>query len=250
MASPLAAEHAKAPVSISSGKMPLNQVQRRSLMEVLRKGPNPRAKNSRFRTATVLAIVAMALMSGARQISEIARFATRLRPSQRRELGLPLKQGSKAFYEAPSYGVFYNILTRLDCAAFAQILTDWLAQQQGTLPGALALDGKMIRDIVGTVCLVDVEDGSPVAVAVMDQKEPRCEMKAAQELLKSLPSLEGKTVTADPLHCQKQTARTIVEKGGDYLLQIKCNQPSLLEQAKVKAPESPFLNRPASHMGV
>ena len=131
----------------------------------------------------------------------------------------------------------------MDPAAFADILTGWLCGQQGALPGALALDGKMIRDIIGTVSLVDVEDGSPVAVSVIDQKEgtTRCEMKVAQDLLRSLPSLEGKTVTADPLHCQKDTARAIVEKGGDYFLQIKGNQPSLLEMARIKPEESPFL---------
>jgi hypothetical protein len=229
-------------VDVTSGKMPLSQPQRRNLMEVLRKAPDPRGSNTRFRTGPVLCIVAMALLCGARQISEIARFATRLRPQQRRELGLPRKKGTKAFYEAPGYGVFYQLLTRMDPAAFADILTGWLSEQQGALPGALALDGKMIRDIIGTVSLVDVEDGSPVAVAVMDQKEGtnRCELKVAQDLLRSLPSLEGKTITADPLHCQKDTARAIVDKGGDYFLQIKGNQPSLLELARIRPEESPI----------
>jgi hypothetical protein len=244
-ASPLLPEHAGAVVDVTSGKMPLSQTQRRNLMEVLRKAPDPRGSNTRFRTGPVLCIVSMALLCGARQISEIARFANRLRPEQRRELGLPRKKGTKAFYEVPGYGVFYQLLTRMDPAPFADILTAWLCEQQGALPGALALDGKMIRDIIGTVSLVDVEDGSPVAVAIMEQKEntKRCEMKVAQDLLKSLPSLEGKTVTADPLHCQKDTARAIVEKGGDYFLQIKGNQPSLLELARIKPAESPFLPR-------
>ena len=250
-ASPLLPEHEGALVDVTSGKMPLSQPQRRNLMELLRKAPDPRGSNTRFRTGPVLCIVAMALLCGARQISEIARFATRLRPQQRRELGLPRKKGTRAFYEAPGYGVFYQMLTRMDPAAFADILTGWLCEQQGALPGALALDGKMIRDIIGTVSLVDVEDGSPVAVSVMDQKEgtTRCEMKVAQELLRSLPSLEGKTVTADPLHCQKDTARAIADKGGDYFLQIKGNQPSLLEMARIKPEESPFLPRPLSGTG-
>ena len=74
-----------------------------------------------------------------------------MRPAQRRELGLPRKKGTKAFYEVPSYSVFYQVLTRLDPSAFADILTGWLYEQQGRLPGALALDGKMIRDIIGAV---------------------------------------------------------------------------------------------------
>ena len=163
-------------------------------------------------------------------------------------MGLPRKKGTGAFYEVPSYSVFYQVLTRMDPAAFADILTGWLGGQQGSLPGALALDGKMIRGIIGTVSLVDVEDGSPVAVAVMDQKEAttRCEMKVAQDLLRSPPSLEGKTIAADPLHCQKDTAHAIVEKGGDYFLQIKGNQPCLLQMARSKTGESPFLPRPSA----
>jgi hypothetical protein len=188
----------------------------------------------------------MALLCGARQLSEIARFATRLQPKQRRELGLPLKKGTKAFYEVPSYSVFYQVLTRIDPVPFAAVLSEWLSSRQDTLPGALALDGKMIRDIVGTVSLVDVEDGAPVAVSVMDQKEntTRCELKVAQELLAAVPSLEGKTVTADALHCQKKTARTILEKGGEYFLQIKANQHNLNKMAQAGQLEAPFFSEP------
>jgi len=132
----------------------------------LRKAPDPRGKNTRFRIGPVLSIVSMALLCGARQISEIARFANRLHPRQRAELGLPIKKGARRFYEVPTYSVFYEVLTRMDAHAFAVLLSDWLGEQQGALPGALALDGKMIRNIIGTVSLVDVEDGSPVAVAV------------------------------------------------------------------------------------
>jgi predicted transposase YbfD/YdcC len=84
----------------------------------------------------------------------------------------------------------------------------------------------------------------------MDQKEgtSRCELKVARQLLGSLPSLEGKTVTADPLHCQKQTAHAIIDKGGDYLLQIKANQPTLLKLAHLKPEQTPFLPKPAPAM--
>lgn len=251
VAVPLAPEHAGAVVEVASGKMPLNAAQRRSLLEVLRTATDPRGRNTRLRIGPVLSIVVMALLCGARQISEIARFANRLRHPQRRELGLPRRKGSTVCYDIPSYSVFHAVLTRMDPVAFADTLTGWLAAVQGSLPGALALDGKMIREIVGTVSLVDVEDGSPVALTVMDQKEdtPRCEMKVAQSLIRSLPSLEAKVVTADALHCQKETAHAIIDAGGDYFLQIKGNQPSLLELARTKAHEAPFLPRPAAGTG-
>jgi hypothetical protein len=248
---PLAPEHAGALVEAAHGVLPLDQSQRRSLREVLRKAPDPRGKNTRFRIGPLLSIVSMALLCGSRQISEIARFATRLQPWQRADLGLPIKKGTRRFYEVPTYSVFYEVLTRMDPEPFAALLSGWFGQVAGALPGALALDGKMIRNIIGMVSLVEVEDGSPVAVAVMDQKEntERCEMKVAQQLLTALPDLDGKTVTADPLHCQKETARLIVEKGGDYFLQIKGNQPKLLAYGRTQAVGSPLLSRPRAGTG-
>lgn len=59
-------------------------------------------------------IVTMALMGGARQISEIARFANRLEPKQRAELRLPIKKGTRRFYQVPNYSVFYQVLSRMD----------------------------------------------------------------------------------------------------------------------------------------
>jgi hypothetical protein len=141
-ASVLAPEHAAAVIQPAHGLLPLDQPQRRSLLEVLRKAPDPRGKNTRFRIGPVLSIVSMALLCGARQISEIARFANRLHPRQRAELGLPIKKGARRFYEVPTYSVFYEVLTRMDSQAFAALLSGWLGQQQGALPGALALDGK------------------------------------------------------------------------------------------------------------
>jgi predicted transposase YbfD/YdcC len=64
---------------------------------------------------------------------------------------------------------------------------------------------------------------------VYDQKEntPRCEQTAAAALLEKLPALDGKLITADPLHCPRGHTRGIVAKGGDYLVQVKGNQPRL-----------------------
>lgn len=65
-------------------------------------------------------------------------------------------------------------------------------------------------------------------------------------MLERLPALDGKIVTADALHCQRATARVIAEKGGDYLVQIKGNQPHLLQQARAldALAGTPFLSRP------
>jgi hypothetical protein len=228
-----------------SGTLPVNAGQMGSLLEVFHTAPDPRDKNTRYRIGPVLALIAMALLAGRREIAEIARFATTLTQPQRRQLRLPLKKGARAFHAVPGYSVFYQVLTRLEPEAFASRLTAWLQSRSGTLPQALALDGKMIRDHIGRLTLAQHEDGAPQAVAVYGQKEgtPRCEQTAAAALLEKLPALDGKIITADPLHCQRHLARTIVEKGGDYLLQIKGNQPNLLKVAQGldAVPGTPFL---------
>lgn len=232
-----------------TGTLPLKAGEVKSLHEVLREIPDPRSGNARFRIGAVLTIAAMALMAGRRDMAEIHRYASKLTQKQRKNLVLPLKKGTHAFHQIPGYSVFREVLSRVDPEKFAAALTRWLGQHAGTLPEGLALDGKMVRDVVGLVTLAGHEDGGPQAVATYDQKEGagRCELKAAQELLESIPALDGKTVTADALHCQSKTARAIVEKGGDYLLQVKGNQPGLLEQAKAHdAAGSPFFSEPAS----
>jgi hypothetical protein len=136
----------------------------------------------------------------------------------------------------------------MDPEALAQRLSHWLVCRAGSLPSALAMDGKMIRDHIGLLTLAQHEDGAPQALAVYDQKEgtERCEQTAALALLESLEALDGKMITADPLHCQRKVARAIVEKGGDYLLQIKDNQKLLLKQAQHldALQDTPFLSPP------
>ena len=235
-------------IAAPTGTLPVKAQQLDSLMDVLRKAPDPRASNTVYRTYAVLTVIAMALLAGRREIAEIARFATSLSQPQRRRLGFPRKKGTKAFWQVPSYSVFYQVLTRMDPEAFAKILNDWLQSRAGSLPGALALDGKMIRDHIGLLTLAQHEDGAPVAVAVYDQKEgtQRCELSAASALLESLPALDGKMITADALHCQRTHAATIVQKGGDYLLQIKANQENLLKKAQAldRLKDTPFLTKP------
>jgi hypothetical protein len=235
-------------VASPSGQLPLKDQEVESLRQVFVQAPDPRASNTRYRTAAVLTIIALALLAGRREIAQIVRFAKSLRQPQRRRLGLPLKKGTRAFYSVPGYDVFYQVLTRMDPEAFAALLTQWLRSGAGTLPAALALDGKMIRDHIGLLSLVQHEDGAPQAVAVYDQKEgtERCELTAAQALLESLEALDGQMITADPLHCQRKVARTMVDKGGDYLLQVKGNQKHLFNKAqKLDAlQDTPFLNRP------
>ena len=130
----LPADCQSAVIAPPSGVLPVKQPEMDSLHELFCKAPDPRDKNTRFRTGAVLTLIAMALLAGRREIAEIARFATSLTQAQRRRLNLPLKKGTRRFYQVPSYSVFYQVLTRMDPEAFAQLLSDWLFIRAGLFP--------------------------------------------------------------------------------------------------------------------
>ena len=158
-------------LSRAHGQLPFKAVQLRSLFEALQQVPDPRTRGSRIRLGSILAIAAMALLCGYRNTSEIARFAQRLTQPQREKLGLPVKKGTRKFREVPNYQFFYRLLCKVDPDSLAERLTDWLRTQSGSLPGALAMDGKFIRDTVGVLSLADHETGAPEAMAICSKKK-------------------------------------------------------------------------------
>ena len=220
--------------SNADGVLPISAPQVESLHEALCKVPDPRRFNRSFHIGPVLSIVAMAIFSGHRNLVQIVRFANRLRQQQRVALGLPRFKAGYPYRKVPSYKVFYNLLRALGPERFAHVLSEWLSQHNGTLPAALALDGKFIRDTVGIICLVDHETGVPRAMTNASRKEGEgndCELKASQRLIQGQPDLSNMLITADALHCQSQTARDIVAAGGEFLIQAKDNQKTVHDLA-------------------
>ncbi|NMU24447.1 ISAs1 family transposase, partial [Vibrio parahaemolyticus] len=55
------------------------------------------------------------------------------------------------------------------------------------------------------------------------------ELIAIKNMLDAL-DVRGCLLTADALHCQVETLNKVVDKGGDFLVQVKLNQPSLLAE--------------------
>jgi hypothetical protein len=242
----LSARHAPALTVGAAARCALNASQRYSLKDALRQVPDPRrAQGQRYPLAPCLVVLALGLLAGKKDLAEIQRFGTRLSQAQRKALGFWLKKGTQ-FYPAPTYTVLRDLLIALDLDALADVLTRWLQGQAGLLPASLALDGKTIRDHLGCiVSLVEHEDGAPVAIIAAPNKGH--ELPAGQQLLRTeAVNLLGCVVTADPLHCQTETAQIITqEKGGDFVLGVKDNQPTVRQNAQKKlAGATPLLPRP------
>ena len=231
--------------------LPLKKQQIDSLREALRQVPDPRRVNRTWSISTLLTLLCMGLLAGRKNLAEIHRFGQFLNKQQRQWLGFLPKRNGLQGYRAPSYQALYNLVKQLDPDALAATLNSWLASHCGTLPRALALDGKYVRDLVLTLALSEHESGAPVAMTIAS-KEPKTEKaKTEGELtagkrLYATTDLQGATITADALHCERESMHQVVEKGGDFLFQLKNNQPNALERAVATvAATSPLL--PAKH---
>jgi len=231
--------------SSAAGLLPIPESMVYSLVQALQRVRDPRRSNRRFRCGTVLCIVAMAVLSGCRNLSEIHRFGQRLKPKHRYRLGLPRSRQYPKLFEAPSYKVYYNLLCKLPLDQFAHELTEWLQAGHGRLPSSLAMDGKMIRDVIGVLSLSEHESGVPVAVAIQTEKKgdgEHCELQVGKRTLaEHADILDGALVSSDALHTQKPNAISITDAGGDYLFQVRDNRRTLRKLAAAKAAATPLL---------
>ncbi|WP_188773355.1 ISAs1 family transposase, partial [Novosphingobium endophyticum] len=177
----------------------------------------------------VLTMALTAAVCGAETCSDFADFAVD-REDLFREF-LRLDNG------VPSHDTFSRIFRLLDPAAFAACFGRFVADLGKAGAGVVAIDGKTLRRsfdaAAGRSPLAVVTAFASATQTVIGQESFRAqegdsEILAARALLECL-DLTGQLVTADALHCQNETARLILGKGGDYLLRLKGNRPALHE---------------------
>jgi predicted transposase YbfD/YdcC len=151
----------------------------------------------------------------------------------------------KAFLELPrgipSHDTFGRVFARLDPLQLENVLRQWMNALQVASSGKLiAIDGKSIRrsfehawDSSGMAHIVSAfATENQLVLAQMGVKDKENEITAIKQLLEMV-DLKGCTVTIDAIGCQREIAAQIVAAKGDYVLQVKENQPTL--HWKVKA---------------
>jgi predicted transposase YbfD/YdcC len=96
-------------------------------------------------------------------------------------------------------------------------------------PTQIMLDGKAIKstDAIRTIeTMMNIvtaytDTGISLGQKTVDSKSN--EIPAVKELIEML-NIDGMVITADAMHCQKETAEIIIKNKGDYVLQLKANQ--------------------------
>ncbi len=191
----------------------------------------------RHRLATVMAIVALACLSGAGQgYRAVSRFAKRLSKWQRHELKCWMHPDTGKS-RVPSEAVFQRVLQFVCREQIESIAIQWQNDVLGKAPmsDAVVIDGKAVRG--GKVMLVNaIAQPSQKLLGVEPVDSKTNEIPTAQTLMARL-DLKGKMVQLDGMHTQHSTVHQILyEKGGDFSLILRENQPTLLKTAQELLP--------------
>lgn len=210
-----------------------------TLLEVFQAVPDPRRPQGRkHRAGSVLACAAIGVLAGARTYADLATVAAQLSQPQLRALRC-YRPALTARYEAPSESTLWRVLSRVSAEDLDRRLGQWLARQAGTPDEPLAMDGKMVRGAKITLFAAFTHATQSV-IAQVQVPDKTQEMHAVTALLAAV-ELEARVVTADALHTQTATARHLVQdRGADFLLVVKDNQPTLRAQCERLLPEPAF----------
>ena len=201
-----------------------------TLFQRLRGLPDPRrAQGRRHRFATVVTIAIAATLAGYRGYQAIAEWAGELTQSQLKRLRAYYNRRKRCF-EPPSEKTIRRSLCAADPEALERCLHQWLLER--CHDDTVAVDGKSIKGARNGdgPCRHLLAAMLPNHGAIVAQREVVPTANEISEMASLLDGLElqGRLVTADAMHTQRDNARSIVEdQGGDYLFTVKANQPEL-----------------------
>ena len=183
--------------------------------------------------ADVLIIIMCAVICGLDGLAEIVVLAQKKAELFKRKFGIE---------QIPSKPTFSRILNMMDGEEVAKVIIEIMRERarfMAHMGNILAVDGKAIRSTaekgkpqsalqILTVYLTE----SGVVLGQKDIHEKTNEIPVFQEMLSSL-NVKGKVITADAIHCQKETCKKVIKGGGNYVFGLKKNQKTLYDDVKL-----------------
>lgn len=198
-----------------------------NIKQHFRKIKDPRInRHKRHQLLDIIVIALCAVICGAKDWQQVETFGRQRLDWFRRFLRL--SSG------IPSHDTFERVFALIDPQAFHQGFQQWVAVLADKLQiKHIAIDGKTLcgsgSSKLGPLHLVSAwATEHHLSLGQVATAEKSNEITAIPELLELL-ELHGAVVTIDAMGCQKAIASKVVERGGDYVLMVKDNQPKLLE---------------------
>ncbi len=156
------------------------------------------------------------------------------------EFGKQRREWLEKFLELP-HGIpdsdtFRRVFERIDPKGLSECLYEWLSSNRKA-DSVIAVDGKTICGSGGhghtayhVVSAFVAENQMVLGEIAVPEKSN--EITAVPKLLQSL-EISGSVVTADAMSCQKEIVEKVREGKADYVIALKGNQPSLLEDVSL-----------------
>jgi hypothetical protein len=203
-----------------------------------------RAAGRRHALPAVLAFLSCGMLCGGRSLLAIAEWG------RAHETWCCAVFGFRR--RTPCVSTLHRILTGLDVGAFETALRTWVEPQLEppiTLE-PVAIDGKAVRGakdqhLPSAYLLSAFASRRGVVLAQLAIGERENELTQALPLLRQI-DLNDVVVTGDALFAQRGLCTYIVEQGGQYVFEVKDNQPALLRALQRSLRKDPGRGRCAN----
>lgn len=220
-------------------------------------------RGQRYELATILTIAALAVTAGCQGPHAIFEFADGLNHGQRRRLRCRRRPGHPRQFDVPCERTFRRALKITNSDALKEAVAAWMKQEDPNPLRLLHLDGKVVKNAEPAPAWNRKPKPEEQSEIPPEQQKPKADkaltlvnfMTSDQRLVDQIavPSdtneeaavaahwekldLAGVCSTADAAHTTKYNCRELtIHKGGDYIFEIKGNQPHALAKAKQLLP--------------
>lgn len=182
-----------------------------------------RRTHSTYKLSEILFVLVCGLLCGLRGYEEIADMA---------EIRWNFFKKQIKNERPPCAATLCNVLRHVNPERLELCLQGIFRNVFGILPNTterqITIDGKTIcgKHSIHIVTAMMADEYLSIGQVTVGEKTN--EIPAVSELL-DLLDVKGDIISADAMHCQIDTVKKIIEKKGDYVLQVKKNQRSFYE---------------------
>ena len=176
--------------------------------------------------ADILIIIMLGVICGLEKSEHIVTYAKNKASFLRQVFGI---------LKLPSEYTLNRILDMVDGVEVSEVIIEIMKMRILKLGDIIAVDGKSIRSTIPegkkTAALQILtayftESGVVLGQKYITDKDKTNEIPVFQEMLLYV-DIKGKTITADAMHCQKDTCEMIRARGGNYVFGLKGNHKLL-----------------------
>ena len=187
---------------------------------------DPRCEvNVVHRLVDILKLVMIAVLCGMDELNQIIEYGENKKEFLKEEFDIRT---------IPSKATLTRVLAAVEPNKLSMSILCIIKMLINNKEKQIMIDGKAIKSTdamksmekMMNIVTAYTDTGISLGQITVDSKSN--EIPAVRELVDML-DVKGIVITADAMHCQKETAQRIIENKGDYVLQLKANQKNLYE---------------------